>query len=53
MKKVYFLCYSRYGIFVAYLLRKALHQNDESVLIISDDMSNEDNILRLLKIAFR
>lgn len=44
MKKVYFLCYSRYGIFVAYLLRKALHQNDESVLIISDDMSNEDNI---------
>lgn len=44
MKNVYFLCYSRYVIFVAYILKKTLHQNDKVTLIISDGTANEENI---------
>lgn len=44
MKNVYFLCYSRYVILVAYILKKTLHENDKVTLVISDGMANEEHL---------
>lgn len=44
LKNVYFLCYSRYVILVAYILKKTLHENDKVTLIISDGMANEEHL---------
>lgn len=45
MRKIYFLCYSRYVMMIAYMIKELYHKNDECVMIISDEIANENGII--------
>jgi hypothetical protein len=48
-KNVYFLCYSRYVIMVAYLIKKQYHESDSCTLILSDELAQMENLVSDLK----
>lgn len=42
MKNIFFLCHSRYTIFVAYFIKKIYHEKDHCTLIVSDWIEDSD-----------
>lgn len=42
MRNVFFLCHSRYTIFVAYFIKKIYHETDFCTLIVSDCLEDSD-----------
>lgn len=48
-KRVVFLCYSRYTIFVAYFLKRLFHERDYCILVISDVIKNENGIIQNIR----
>jgi len=48
-KNIVFLCYSRYVIFVAYLLKRLLGEENIYTLMISDTIGNENGIIDYMK----
>ena len=48
-KNVYFLCYSRYVIFVAYILKEMLFKDDKVHLIIPDSTHNYDGLVEQME----
>jgi len=48
-KNVFFLCYSRYVIFVAYILKETVYKNDNVSLIIPDSTANYDGLVEQME----
>lgn len=44
-RNIVFLCYSRYVIMIAYIMKKVYFSNDRCTLVISDAIANENGII--------